>query len=135
MPLATAGSSFPWRARPSRTPALRAATRRSSYPLFTQERGETVWKFGMGPERGLRERPGWVEGVPISRLLLPKKCSRDAFSYFPNSFGKRFLRTSPLRLSKNFAKKRCSARRNIHRGFFAVCSHSGRGRDVLPNEG
>jgi hypothetical protein len=55
-------------------------------PLFTLLRGETVWKFGMDPERGLRERPGWVEGVPIGQRLLPRKCSRDAFGYFPNSF-------------------------------------------------
>jgi hypothetical protein len=47
---------------------------------------ETVWKIGMGPELGLRKRPRWVEGVPISRLLAPKMCARDAFSYFPNSF-------------------------------------------------
>ena len=40
--------------------------------IFTPVRGETVWKFGMGPERGLRKRPGWVEGVPIGRLLPPK---------------------------------------------------------------
>src|ERR687898_547557 len=60
-------------------------------PFFTQVRGETVWKFGMGPERGLRKRPGWVEGVPIGRLLPPKKCSPDTFGYFPNSFGRGFL--------------------------------------------
>src|SRR5918994_7247307 len=71
-------------------------------PFFTQVRGETVWKFGMGPERGLRKRPGWVEGVPIGRLLPPKKCSPDAFGYFPNSFGRRILRTSPKRRSETF---------------------------------
>src|SRR5215213_8809455 len=42
MPLATAGSSSTWRARPLPTQALRAATRRSSYPLFTQVRGRGI---------------------------------------------------------------------------------------------
>src|SRR5215207_1732683 len=51
---------------------------------------ETVWKFGMGPKSGLRKRPKGVEGVSIGRLLVPKKRSRDAFSYFPNSFSTHF---------------------------------------------
>jgi hypothetical protein len=54
--------------------------------IFYELRPETVWKFGIGPESGLREQPRGVEGVPIGRLLPPKKCGRDAFSYFPNSF-------------------------------------------------
>jgi hypothetical protein len=45
----------------------------------------------MGPELGLRKRPRWVEGVPISRLLAPRMCARDAFSYFPNSLGREIL--------------------------------------------
>jgi hypothetical protein len=40
----------------------------------------------MGPKSGLRKRPKGVEGVSIGRLLVPKKRSRDAFGYFPNSF-------------------------------------------------
>jgi hypothetical protein len=47
---------------------------------------ETVWKFGMGPKSGLRKCPKGVEGVYIGRLLPPRKCRRNAFSYFPNSF-------------------------------------------------
>jgi hypothetical protein len=34
----------------------------------------------------LLKRPRGAEGVPIGRLLPPKKRCRDAFSYFPNSF-------------------------------------------------
>ena len=30
-------------------------------PLFTQVPGETVWKFGVGPELGLREQSRGVE--------------------------------------------------------------------------
>ena len=30
---------------------------------------ETVWKIGIGPETGLRERPRGVEGVPIRAPL------------------------------------------------------------------
>jgi hypothetical protein len=55
---------------------------------------ETVWKFGMGPESGLRKWPRGVEGVPIGRLLAPKKGGRDAFSYFPNSFSRDCLENS-----------------------------------------
>ena len=40
----------------------------------------------MGPKSGLRKPPKGVEGVSIGRLLAQKKRSRDAFSYFPNSF-------------------------------------------------
>src|SRR5215217_7482229 len=47
---------------------------------------ETVWKFGVGSESELRKRPTGLEGVPIGRLLPPKKRAWDAFSYFPNSF-------------------------------------------------
>jgi hypothetical protein len=62
------------------------AHRLSKEGLFTGVRGETVWKFGMGPESGLQERSEGIEGVPIGRLLPPKERGRDAFSYFPNSF-------------------------------------------------
>jgi hypothetical protein len=58
------------------------------HTLFTELPGETVWIFGMYPESGLRKRPRGVQGVPIGRLLAPKKCARDAFSYFPSSFWK-----------------------------------------------
>jgi hypothetical protein len=61
---------------------LRTPSTRSSQNLPS----ETVWKFEMGPESGLRKRPEGIEGVPIGRLLPPKKRARDAFSYFPNSF-------------------------------------------------
>jgi hypothetical protein len=53
---------------------------------FSYSLSETVWKFGMGPKLGLRKRPKGVEGVSIGRLLVLKKRSPDAFSYFPNSF-------------------------------------------------
>jgi hypothetical protein len=43
--------------------------RPSSLPLFTGVRGETVWKFGIGTETGLRERPRGAEGVPIRAPL------------------------------------------------------------------
>jgi len=63
-------------------------TPRTHPTLFTHLRGETVWKFGMGPKSGLRKRPKGVQGVSIGRLLAPNKRSQDAFSYFPNSFGR-----------------------------------------------
>jgi hypothetical protein len=43
---------------------------------------------------GLLKRPRGAEGVPIGRLLPPKKRCRDAFSYFPNSFIRGILRSS-----------------------------------------
>jgi hypothetical protein len=39
-----------------------------------------------GADSGLRKQSRGVEGVPIGRLLRPKKCARDAFSSFPNGF-------------------------------------------------
>ena len=53
----------------------------SEYPLY-----ETVWKVVMGSEPGVRKRRKEVDGVPIGCLLPPKKCARETFSYFPNSF-------------------------------------------------
>src|SRR4051794_11859693 len=50
----------------------------------------------MGPESGLRKWPRGVEGVPIGRLLAPKKGGRDAFSYFPNSFKSAILGSARL---------------------------------------
>src|SRR5215208_437158 len=41
--------------------------------LFTQVPGETVWKFGIGPESGLREQPRGVEGVPIRAPLAARE--------------------------------------------------------------
>jgi hypothetical protein len=35
--------------------------------------GETVWKFGIAPESGLRERPRGVQGVPIRALLAARE--------------------------------------------------------------
>src|SRR5215217_4813090 len=71
--------------------------------LFTQVRGETVWKIGMGPESGLRKRPRGVEGVPIGHFLDGNKHGQDAFGYFPNSFSEYFIDgTSANRLSQKF---------------------------------
>ena len=55
--------------------------------MFTEVRGETVWKFEMGAESGLRKQLRGIQGSPIGRLLAPKKCARETFRYFPNSFG------------------------------------------------
>jgi hypothetical protein len=49
---------------------------------------ETVWKIGMGPERGVPKANERVETVPIGRFLAPKKHGREAFGYFPNSFSR-----------------------------------------------
>src|SRR5215212_7705367 len=53
----------------------------------------------MGPKSRLRKRSIGVEGVPIGRLLSPEKRRPDAFGYFPNSFGRGVLGTSPIRSS------------------------------------
>jgi hypothetical protein len=52
---------------------------------------ETVWKFEMGGESGLRKWLRRVQGSPIGRFLAPKKCAREAFRYFPNSFSTTFM--------------------------------------------
>jgi hypothetical protein len=43
--------------------------------------GETVWKFGIGRERG-------VEGVPIRAPLAAREARWDAFGYFHTSLGR-----------------------------------------------
>jgi len=55
-------------------------------PNFAEFPSETVWKIGMGPESGLRERPTGVEGVSIRALLVAPEARSDAFGFFPNSF-------------------------------------------------
>jgi hypothetical protein len=54
------------------------------------ERGETVWKIGMGPETGVpkaseRGRKGSAQPLLAAEVKLPR-----AFSYFPNSFERAF---------------------------------------------
>src|SRR5215204_5389658 len=61
---------------------LRTACLRTSQNTLS----ETVWKIGMGPERGVPKANERVETVPIGRFLAPKKHGREAFGYFPNSF-------------------------------------------------
>src|SRR5215208_2385558 len=43
------------------------------YPDFLDSLSETVWKFGIGPESGLREQPRGVEGVPIRAPLAARE--------------------------------------------------------------
>jgi hypothetical protein len=51
---------------------------------------ETVWKFGIGPEWSVRERPRGVQGVPIRSPLATTEARSDAFGYFPNRFSTHF---------------------------------------------
>ncbi len=61
--------------------------------LFTELRGEAVWRIGPGPKPGLPGPPRGDEGGPIGRSLPPKTHRRGVFSYFPNGFGRWFLRS------------------------------------------
>ena len=64
--------------RPSGEQGVRRPPRYGSYfevafvPLFTQVRGETVWKIGSGSESGLRGPSRGGKGASIGRFLLPK---------------------------------------------------------------
>jgi hypothetical protein len=49
----------------------------------------------LGPEIGIPKASEGIERAPIGRFLSPKKRSREAFGYFPNSFGRVILRSSP----------------------------------------
>jgi|SRR5215208_4984184 len=76
---------------PSKRPGQRkGADPFSMLPTSENAPSQTVWKFGVDPELGLRKRPRGVEGVSIGRILPLKKGAPDAFSYFPNSFSKSF---------------------------------------------
>src|SRR5215204_4118562 len=72
-------------------------------PLFTGVRGETVWKIGTGTRSGPRRPLGGAEVESISRLLAARKHAREAPSYFPISFGREILGTSPKRRSRKYA--------------------------------
>ena len=85
-------------------------SRPSFLPLFTQVRGETVWKIGIGAESGFRRRPRGGKEAQLGRFLESKKHGREVLGYFPNSFGRDLLRSSPLRSSRLLFVKRRRAR-------------------------
>jgi hypothetical protein len=58
--------------------------------------GETVWKIGISPEMGIAKALKRAEEAAIGRFLLPKKRAQEALGYFPNSFGRGILRSSPV---------------------------------------
>src|SRR5215218_10415475 len=64
--------------------------------LFTEVRGETVWKSGIGPEWGSESgQEEWKES-PFGCILSPQRRAPDALGYFPNSFGRGILGSSRL---------------------------------------
>jgi hypothetical protein len=63
-------------------------------PLFTEVRGETVWKSGIGPEWGSESgQEEWKES-PFGCILSPQRRAPDALGYFPNSFWRGILGSS-----------------------------------------
>src|SRR5215203_3750481 len=74
--------------------------------LFTQVRGETVWKIGTGTRSGSRRPLGGAEVESIIRLLAARTHAREVSSYFPNSFGRVILRSSPRPGSGKFFWRR-----------------------------
>src|SRR5215212_3404548 len=62
---------------------------------FSDSLGETVWKSGIGPEWGSESgQEEWKES-PFGCILSTQRRAPDALGYFPNSFGRLILRTSP----------------------------------------
>jgi hypothetical protein len=57
------------------------------------DRGETVWKIGMGPEIGVPKAAKMCLRAAIGRFLPSTEHTREACGYFPNSFGRVILRS------------------------------------------
>jgi hypothetical protein len=49
----------------------------------------------MGPEIGVPKAAKLCLSAPIGRLLSPNEHAQEALGYFPNSFGRCVLRSSP----------------------------------------
>jgi hypothetical protein len=54
--------------------------------IRAEVRGETVWKIGISPEMGVLKALKRAKEAAIGRFLPPRKRTREALGYFPNSF-------------------------------------------------
>src|SRR5215204_1764930 len=55
---------------------------RSCNPTSENSPSETVWKFGIGPESGLRERPRGSKESQFGRFLLPERRAETPSAIF-----------------------------------------------------
>src|SRR5215211_1320532 len=72
------------------------ATHNSCLELFTQCRGETVWKIAGRPLEGALLAPGGANRLLFAPSWRPYSPRFGTHSEFPNSFGIRILRSSAL---------------------------------------
>jgi hypothetical protein len=86
--------------------------------LFTQVRGETVWKFGTRSESGLSRAARRGEEESICLLLLPKTRVEEPSGHFPNSFTRVIRRSSRVALRGSVG---------LRKGAGVPATHPGRG--------
>ena len=60
------------------------------HPNFREYPFRNCLENRVGPDIGVPKAAEGVERAPIGRFLPPKKRSREAFGYFPNSFSMHF---------------------------------------------